>query len=123
MRAVLLLALGHERPLLPSAETGVTPAAQAGLIGLDMLNPIQPEAMDIHFLKREYGRDLTLCGGLRTQDFLPLATPEEVRAEVRRLKEIMGAGGGFVLEPGITLQEDIPLANMVALFEEAMTNA
>lgn len=92
-------------------------------IGLDMLNPIQPEAMDIHFLKREYGRDLTLCGGLRTQDFLPLATPEEVRAEVRRLKEIMGAGGGFVLEPGITLQEDIPLANMVALFEEAMTNA
>jgi len=88
-------------------------------MGLDILHPIQPEAMDVFRLKREFGRDLTLCGGLRTQDVLPRGTPEQVRDEVRRLKEVMGVGGGYILEPGITLQADVPLANMVAMIEEA----
>ena len=31
----------------------------------------------------------------------------------------MGKGGGYIVEPGITLQADVPLANMVAMIEEA----
>jgi len=89
------------------------------LRGLDVLHPIQPEAMDIARLKRDVGAHLTLCGGLRTQDLLPRGTPGQVRDEVRRLKDVMGRGGGYILEPGITLQADVPLANMVALVEEA----
>jgi uroporphyrinogen decarboxylase len=88
-------------------------------MGLDVLHPIQPEAMDIVALKREFGADLTLCGGVPTQDLLPRGTPAEVRAEVRRLKDVMGQGGGYILEPGITLQADVPLANLVAMIEEA----
>jgi len=76
--------------------------------------------MDIFHLKREFGRDITFCGGIRTQDLLPLGAPAEVRAEVRKLKESMGAGGGYILEPGITVQDDVPLENMVAMVEEAM---
>ncbi len=59
-------------------------------IGLDILHPIQPEAMDIEGLKREFGRDLTFCGGIGTQRLLPYGTPDEVRAEIRRLKREMG---------------------------------
>jgi len=88
-------------------------------IGLDILHPIQPEAMDILHLKREFGRDITLCGGIRTQDLLPYGTPDEVRREVYRLKREMGAGGGYILEPGITLQADVPVENMVAMIEAA----
>jgi uroporphyrinogen decarboxylase len=88
-------------------------------LGVDVLHPIQPEAMDIVALKREFGGDLTLCGGVPTQDLLPRGTPAEVRAEVRRLKDVMGKGGGYILEPGITLQADVPLANLVAMIEEA----
>lgn len=88
-------------------------------LGLDILHPIQPETMDIAALKREYGKDITFCGGVPTQHLLPYGTPDEVRAEVRRLKTVMGAGGGYILEPGITLQDDVPVANMVALLEEA----
>ena len=75
--------------------------------------------MDIYGLKREYGRDLTFCGGVRTQDLLPMGTPAQVREEVRRLKEVMGKGGGYIVEPGITIQADVPLENMLALWEEA----
>ncbi len=87
-------------------------------IGLDILHPIQPEAMDILALKREFGKSLTFCGGVRTQDLLPFGKPADVRREVRRLKETMGAGGGYILEPGITLQADVPLKNLVALIDE-----
>ena len=37
--------------------------------------------------------------------------------EVRRLKREMGRGGGYILEPGITIQADVPLENMLALIE------
>ncbi len=88
-------------------------------IGLDILHPIQPEAMDIGDLKRQFGRELTFCGGLRTQDLLPFGTPEQVRREVVRLKKQMGAGGGFILEPGITVQADVRLENILAMIEQA----
>ena len=86
-------------------------------IGLDILHPIQPEAMDIFALKREFGKDLTLCGGISTQQTLPYGTPDEVRAEVRRVADAMSKDGGFILEPGITVQADVPLENLVALVE------
>lgn len=88
-------------------------------LGLDILHPIQPEAMDIRKLKSEFGDQLTFCGGIPTQSLLPNGTPDEVRNEIRNLKNIMGKGGGYILEPGITLQADVPLANMIAMIEEA----
>ena len=88
-------------------------------IGLDILHPIQPEAMDIRKLKQEFGRSLSFCGGIRTQDLLPSGTPKEVAAEVRELKHVMGKGGGYILEPGITVQTDVPLANIVAMIDES----
>ena len=88
-------------------------------IGLDILHPIQPEAMDSLWLKREFGEHVTLCGGIPTQTLLISATPTQVRAEVRRLKQFMGKGGGYILEPGITLQADVPKDNLIAMIDEA----
>ena len=88
-------------------------------IGLDILHPIQPEAMDILHLKREYGTHLTFCGGVPTQTLLVSGTPARVRDEVRRLKCEMGRDGGYILEPGITLQADVPLENIVAMVDAA----
>ncbi len=89
-------------------------------IGLDFLHPIQPEAMDVFKLKREFGRHVTLWGGIPTQDLLPGGTAQQVRHAVRKVKQEMGEGGGYVLEPGIIIQADVPLENMVALIDEAI---
>ena len=89
-------------------------------IGLGILHPIQPEAMNPVEVSREFGRELTLCGGLRTQDLLPRGTVGEVRDEVKRLKEQLGRNGGYILEPGITLQADVPANNLVVMIEEAI---
>jgi len=88
-------------------------------LGLDILHPIQPEAIDVFALKREFGRDITFCGGISTQHTLPFGTPEDVRCEVIEKAERLGAGGGYILEPGITLQADVPLPNLIALIEAA----
>jgi uroporphyrinogen decarboxylase len=88
-------------------------------LGLDILHPIQPEALDVVELKRRFGRELTFCGGLGTQDLLVHAGPSEIRQEVLRLKRELGAGGGYIVEPGITLQADVPLENMLAMIEAA----
>ena len=89
-------------------------------IGLDILHPIQPEAMDIYELKREFGKDLTLNGGINTQKLLPFGTGSEIREEVRRLKNEMGRGGGYILEPGITILADVPQKNIIAMVDEAL---
>jgi len=88
-------------------------------LGLDILHPIQPEALDILELKREFGDDLTFCGGLGTQKLLVGGSPQQVGDEVHRLRDEMGRGGGYILEPGITIQADVPLENILALIGAA----
>ncbi|MBM4049904.1 MAG: hypothetical protein FJ279_32815, partial [Planctomycetes bacterium] len=88
-------------------------------IGLKVLHPIQPEAMDVWELKREFGRDLCFFGGIGTQRLLRNATPQQVKDEVQRAKDVLGKDGGYILAPGITIQADCPIENVVALIEAA----
>jgi uroporphyrinogen decarboxylase len=85
--------------------------------GLDILNPIQPECMDPFEVKREWGEKLVLHGGVSLQRTMPFGTPEAVRAEVRGLIEVCGRGGGYVCGPSNGMTEDIPVENVVALYE------
>lgn len=91
-------------------------------IGIDALNPVQVSAahMDTRTLKREYGRDLTFWGGIDTQKVLPWGTTDEVREEVRRRIGDLAAGGGYVLCAVHNLQPEVPPANVVAMYEEAL---
>jgi uroporphyrinogen decarboxylase len=86
-------------------------------IGLDVLNPLQPEVLDLCRLKREYGRDLCFYGGISTQQTLPFGTPDDVRAEVRERVEIMAQDGGYIIAPGITVLADTPLENVLAFVD------
>lgn len=87
-------------------------------IGLDILNPVQPDVMDIYEIKREFGKDLAFCGGVSVQHLLPRCSAQEVRTEVRRLIREIGAGGGFIIAPTHTLGNDIPIENLAVLVEE-----
>jgi uroporphyrinogen decarboxylase len=88
-------------------------------IGLDVLNPIQPEAMDISELKTRYGNKLAFWGGLSTQQTLPFGTPVEVKKEAQRVIDLMGKGGGYIFSPAQSIQNDVPVANVMALLELA----
>lgn len=85
--------------------------------GIDILDPCQPECMDIFALKRRYGQVLTFHGGIGVQSVLPHGTPQEVREMVRRTIDIMGEGGGYLCSSSHSLGQDIPWANVMAFVE------
>ena len=86
-------------------------------IGVNMLQPIQPETMDIFGLKEKYGRHLCFAGGISTQVTLPYGTPDQVREETSRCIEVLGKGGGYVVAPAKPILPGVPIENAVALID------
>ena len=87
--------------------------------GVNILNPIQPKAfeMEPERLKEKGGGRLCFHGGIDLQDLLPFGTPDEVRDETRRRMSILGEGGGYVAAPAHSLPEDVPIENILAMFD------
>ncbi len=88
-------------------------------IGVDILNPIQPEVMDPARVKKMYGHDLVFFGAISVQHTLPFGTPDEVADEVKLRMETIGAGGGYIMTPSHLINSDIPWENIVAFFDAA----
>lgn len=88
-------------------------------MGVDVLNPVQPECMDLAKIKREHGEMLTFWGGVSTQRTLPYGTPDEVRTEISQVAGILGQGGGYILAPAQSIQADVPYENARAMIHEA----
>ena len=86
-------------------------------IGVDVLNPIQPLAMDPAKLKDDYGDTLCFWGSLDIQRTIPYGTPAEVRDEVLLRLRTLGRGGGLLIGPTHNLQLDTPLENFWAMID------
>ncbi|MDY3917560.1 MAG: uroporphyrinogen decarboxylase family protein [Candidatus Limivivens sp.] len=88
-------------------------------LGLDIYNTFQPEVYDIVDFKKRFGDHITFFGGISTQCILPFKTPEEVKAEMHRVMDILGENGGYILAPTHAMPCDIPPENVVAFMEVA----
>jgi uroporphyrinogen decarboxylase len=91
-------------------------------IGVDILNPIQTSAgrmADLAALKSRYGTVLAFCGGVDTQRVLPHGSPAQVAAEVRRVIDLLGPGGGYLLSSVHTVMNDVPADNILAMVDTA----
>jgi uroporphyrinogen decarboxylase len=89
-------------------------------IGVDILNPIQTSAgkmANLEELKARWGDRLTFCGGIDTHRILPAGTPEEVRAEVRRVIGILAPRGGYMVSSVHTVMDDVPAQNILAMVD------
>jgi len=90
-------------------------------IGIDALHPLQAKArgMDAQNLADKYKNDLVFVGGVCAQDLLPFGTPEEIKAEVRRLKKIFGKR--YVVSPSHeALLPNVSPENMLAMRDAAI---
>jgi len=93
-------------------------------MGIDALNPIQVSAanMDTKRLKKEFGKDITFWGGgCDTQTVLPYKTVQDVKEEVRRRVDDLAPGGGFVFCQVHNIQADVPVENILAMYEQLGT--
>jgi len=88
--------------------------------GIDCLHPLQARAagMDAETLARRFKGRVAFLGGVDTQELMTHASPEEVRAEVRRLKILLGPR--LIVSPSHeALLSNVPPANVQAMAEAA----
>lgn len=88
-------------------------------IGVDILNPVQPECMDPAAIKRKFGDRLSFWGTVSVQQTMPFGTPDQVRAEVGSRIRDVARGGGLILAPAHVLGPETPWENIVAFFDAA----
>ncbi len=98
---------GYMEPIIP------------GLIeaGFDILNPVQPESMDPRKIKRSYGSQLALWGGIGMQSTMLSQDAAGVRRAVRELASDWREGGGAIVTVAQTLLPDVPWENVLALVD------
>jgi len=90
-------------------------------IGVDAITPVQVSArgMDTKRLKRDWGDKLVFWGAVDTQRVMPRGSVEDVKAEVERRIEDLGADGGYVLCAVHNLQPEVPAENVLAMYQHA----
>jgi uroporphyrinogen decarboxylase len=83
-------------------------------IGVDAVNPIQPEHMNAERIRKRFGRRPALWGTVGRQTTFSFSSPDEIRDEVRQRVETLGRAG-LVLCPAYDIDEpDIPWENIAA---------
>lgn len=86
-------------------------------IGVDVLNPVQPECVDPFEMKKLYGNKLSFWGCLGTQTTMPFGTRDEIFEKCRRLIEEVGKGGGLLLAPTHVIEPEVPFENVEAFLQ------
>jgi uroporphyrinogen decarboxylase len=86
-------------------------------VGVDVFNPLQPEAMDIFDVAARYGDRLSFYGGISIQNVLPFGNPSEVRSHVEQAIQGIGRNGGYICSPAHDMPADIPVENIEAMLD------
>jgi len=86
-------------------------------IGVSILNPVQPLALDPAVVKEGFGEKLCLFGTIDIQKTLPFGTPLDVKEEILRRMMTVGQGGGLIFAPTHTILPDVPVENILAMVE------
>ena len=88
-------------------------------MGVDILNPVQVSAakMDPSDLKKKYRGKMVFWGAMDTQQVLPYGSIADVKKMVEDRIEQMGDGGGYVLCAVHNIQPDVPLENILAMYQ------
>lgn len=89
--------------------------------GMDVLDPVQPGAMDVDEIARRFGGRCSFAAAVDVQHLLSHGSPQEVRDGVRRVMDTLGQpfGGGLLVGPANVITPEIPFENLQALFQAA----
>ena len=87
-------------------------------VGLSVLNPVQPQAMDVRLLSREFGGRVCFNGGVDVQGTLVRGSPQDVEREVHELVALFGGfNGGYIGGTSHSVMPETPLDNVIAMYE------
>ena len=90
--------------------------------GIDAINPIQVNAvgMEPEKLINEFKDDCVFFGGIDENDILLHRSENEVRDETRRIIDILGKYGRYIVAASHDyLLPEVPVRNIIAMYDEA----
>lgn len=90
-------------------------------IGVDILNPIQPECMSFDEVHDKFGDQISFWGTLGTQELLPFGTKEQVLETTLSRLNKSGEKGGIVIGPTHMVEPEVPWENLTAIIEGVKT--
>jgi uroporphyrinogen decarboxylase len=86
-------------------------------VGVDILNPVQPECMAFEDVYRAVGGRMPFWGTVGTQTTLPFGTPQDVKDAIWSTLRVCGTSGGLVIAPTHLVEPEVPWANLLAMKE------
>jgi uroporphyrinogen decarboxylase len=90
-------------------------------IGVNVINPIQPDCMNAAAIKKEFGDKLAMWGTVGTAELLTYGTAGDVRREVRHRIKTLGPES-LLLSPAYDI-DYVPFENIVAFVETAQNES
>jgi len=90
-------------------------------MGFNAVDTLQPEArnMSPRYLKDHFGGRLAFHGCISTAGPLVTGTVEDIRRTVRETLDILTPGGGYMCAPSHSIQDNTPVENIIAMYDEA----
>lgn len=86
-------------------------------IGIDILNPVQPECMPLDVVAERWKDDIAFSGMIGTQTTMPFGSVEDVKTAVSECEKWIRRGARMIIAPTHVLEPDVPWANILALAE------
>lgn len=88
-------------------------------LGAHLTGLMQPTGglKDQAAIKNKYGKDIVMAGGFDVQKILPRGQVEDVRKGVFECFKNLGPGGGYIFSPSHYIMADVPIQNIMAMFE------
>ena len=80
--------------------------------GLDILNPVQPEAIDPNRISDQFSKDLVLWGSIGVQKTLTSGSKHDIFHEIHERVKRIGMACPLILSPANTLPKETPLQNL-----------
>jgi len=87
--------------------------------GFDGLHPLQPQCLEIKWVKQEYGKRICLMGNIDCMYLLVFGTAEEVRRKVKETIAAAAPGGGYIISSSNTLHPGVKPENYMAMVRAA----
>ena len=84
-------------------------------IGVNVINPVQPDCMDAQVIKKEFGNRIAMWGTVGTALLWTDGTPDQIRQEVHTRINSLGPEG-LLLAPAYDL-DYVPAENITAFIE------
>lgn len=90
-------------------------------LGIVGLHPIEPNVMDLAYMKRTYGHRVCLLGNINLNT-LGLGTPAQVEEEVKARIGEAGPGGGYIVTSGNSVASYCRPENVLAMAQAVRTH-